>query len=117
MPTGQPGPPQLRMTPEERSAFAKRAAGARWSRAYQRRLRRLAKVETLARDAYARADALLASLGALHRKPLAREVRRLFGAFCSLHQLDGHTLPEDMHAYLQGVTDYLKGEVTKRDGT
>lgn len=105
------------MTPEERSAFGKRAATTRWSRAYQRRLRRLSRVAGLARDAYARADALLAHRGPVDRKQLAREVKRLFGAFCDLHQLDGHELPEDMHAYLQGVTDYLKGEVTKRDGT
>ena len=117
MPTGQAGPPQLRMTPEERSAFAKRAATTRWSRAYQRRLRRLAKVGALARDAYARADALLSGRGPVERKQLAREVKRLFSAFCDLHQLDGHELPDDMHAYLQGVTDYLKGEVTKRNET
>jgi len=112
-----PVPPQLRMTPEERSAFARRASRARWNKVYQRRLRQIVKVEDQARDSYARLALALDGRAPMDRKQLAREARRLFAAFCTIYRLDGHELPEDMHAYLQGVTDYLKGEVTKRNET
>lgn len=116
LPSGQRNP-MFSLTPEERREHARRAARARWNKVYQRRLRQLVKVEDQAFDAQARALAMLDRHAPVERKALAREVRRLFAAFCTLHQLDGHNLPEDRHAYLQGVTDYLKGEVTKRDGT
>lgn len=117
MPSDRMAAARAAVTPDERHRYAKKAARARWSHAYERRLRQLAKLEDQAFDAHVRALALLDGHAPIERKALAREVRRLFAAFCSLHQLDGHNLPEDRHAYLQGVTDYLKGEVTKRDGT
>lgn len=102
----------MTQSPEERHRNAKLGARVRWSKVYQRRMRRLLKIEEQARDAFTRTMAALQQLNPQEREELERQARRAFVAFFDLFQLDGHELPEDERAYIAGVVDVLAGRVS-----
>ncbi len=99
-------------TVEQRRRAGRLGARTRWSKVYGRRVRRLLAIESQAFDAYRHIESLLTGRDDELAQQLTRQTRRLFSSFADLYRFDGHELPEHERAFIAGVIDKLKGEVT-----